>query len=178
MTQPTLTQQSTTGSVPLRPVRRFTGWHMTAILVAFFAVVIIVNVYMAKVAIGTFGGEVVENSYVASQRFNTWLDEAKAERALGWHVAVTPAGDGIDVALSDASARTIDQAHVTGIAMHPLGVTADRDLAFHEVRPGLYHAALPAGRWQVRLDVVWEGHHWRTANELNAGNEPNTGPRT
>ena len=53
----------------------FTGRHITIIMVAFFAVVIAVNLLMARYATSTFGGVVVENSYVASQNFNKWLDE-------------------------------------------------------------------------------------------------------
>ena len=34
----------------------FTGYHMAAILIGFFGIVIAVNIYMAKVAVGTFGG--------------------------------------------------------------------------------------------------------------------------
>jgi len=52
---------------------RFTGWHMTFILVSFFAVVIAVNLTMAHFASSTFGGLVVENSYVASQKYDGWL---------------------------------------------------------------------------------------------------------
>src|SRR3546814_10033574 len=66
------------------PIRRFTGWHMTAILIAFFAAVIAVNMLMATVAVRSFGGTVVENSYVASQKFNGWLAQARAQRRLGW----------------------------------------------------------------------------------------------
>jgi nitrogen fixation protein FixH len=40
---------------------KFTGWHMTTILVAFFGVVIAVNFFMARMAVGTFGGTVVDN---------------------------------------------------------------------------------------------------------------------
>ena len=58
----------------------FTGRHMTAILVAFFAVVIAVNFTMARFAMSTFGGKVVENSYVASQHYNVWLARAEANR--------------------------------------------------------------------------------------------------
>jgi nitrogen fixation protein FixH len=67
--------------------RKFTGWHMTGILVAFFGVVVSVNVFMAQAAISTFGGTVVDNSYVASQKFNGWLDKAEAQKALGWTVS-------------------------------------------------------------------------------------------
>jgi nitrogen fixation protein FixH len=73
---------------------RFTGWHMTAILVAFFGVVIVVNVGMARLASHTFSGVVVENSYDASQQFDRWLDEAAKEQALGWHAQVARQADG------------------------------------------------------------------------------------
>ena len=60
--------------------RRFTGWHFTAIITAFFGVVIAVNLTMAVFATRTFGGVVVENSYVASQTFDrdrlAWHDRA------------------------------------------------------------------------------------------------------
>jgi hypothetical protein len=59
--------------------RPFTGRHMAMIMIAFFGVVIAVNVLMARFAVSTFGGVVVENSYVASQHFNRWLDEARVE---------------------------------------------------------------------------------------------------
>ena len=62
----------------------FTGWHMATILVGFFGIVIAVNVYMARAAIKTFGGTVVDNSYVASQEFNGWLAAAHKQERLGW----------------------------------------------------------------------------------------------
>jgi hypothetical protein len=68
--------------------------HMTAILVAFFGVVVVVNFTMAGYASSTFGGIVVENSYVASQHFNRWLDEARAEDRLGWDAVTAWRPDG------------------------------------------------------------------------------------
>ena len=56
-----------------KSVRRFTGYHATMIIVAFFAVVVGVNMVMARFALSTFGGTVVDNSYVASQKYNEWL---------------------------------------------------------------------------------------------------------
>mgnify|MGYP001281167617 CR=1 FL=1 len=38
----------------------FTGRHMATILIAFFGVVITVNIVMARFALSTFGGTVVE----------------------------------------------------------------------------------------------------------------------
>ena len=67
---------------------KFTGWHMTAIFVAFFGIVMAVNFYMARMAVGTFGGTVVDNSYVASQEYNSWLGAAARQDKLGWNVKV------------------------------------------------------------------------------------------
>src|SRR5687768_10998939 len=66
----------------------FTGRHMAAIICTFFGVVIAVNMLMAVLATRTFGGTVVDNSYVASQKFNGWLAQARAQQSLGWQESV------------------------------------------------------------------------------------------
>ena len=138
--------------------RPFTGWHMFAILAAFFGVVVVVNVTMARLALSTFSGEVVENSYVASQRFNGWLDRAKAERAPGWQAQASQVGAVETLVLNDAAGRPIGGAQVTGTATHPLGDPADQALRFTETQPGIYTAPLPAGRWHMRLTIAAQGH--------------------
>lgn len=136
--------------------RRFTGWHMTGLLVAFFAVVIAVNMLMATLAVRSFGGVVVDNSYVASQKFNLWLHEARAQSRLGWRDEVTMLPDRhVALRLTDAQGKPIAGSTVTAIAQHPLGRAPDIALAFHERAPGRYASdhALPDGRWQLRLTV-------------------------
>lgn len=128
--------------------RGFTGWHMLAAMIAFFAVVIGVNAVMATAATRTFGGKVVENSYVATQRYNGWLDKAARQERLGWTVAVAGAG-------GRATVTTVAGARLTGIAAHPLGRLGDENLTFVEEASGRYvaHQLLPQGRWQLRLVV-------------------------
>src|SRR3546814_2015038 len=72
-----------------RERRPFTGRHAAMILSAFFGVVISVNIVMASFALSTFGGTVVDNSYVASQHYNEWLARADAQDRLGWNKNVT-----------------------------------------------------------------------------------------
>jgi len=57
----------------------FTGWHMLAIILSFFGVIILVNSFMAYQAVRSWSGLVVKNTYVASQQFNS---KVAAERAL------------------------------------------------------------------------------------------------
>jgi len=150
-----------------RTIRPFTGRHMAAILIAFFGVVIAVNVVMARLATSTFGGVVVENSYVASQNFNQWLGEARQERALGWSSVMARGEDGaLAVTLRGAAGRPLAGVQVTAVAEHPLGLRDDLNLVFNETAPGHYRASLPAGRWRIKLLVRQRGAIWRTVGDV------------
>jgi nitrogen fixation protein FixH len=128
--------------------RRFTGWHMTAILLAFFGVIVAVNFTMATFATRTFGGVVVENSYVASQKYNGWLKAAREQEALGWRATASLGADRrvtVEVSLPGAI--------VTGYAEHPLGRAPDVPLKFMGIESFRSQNPLPAGRWTVHLLV-------------------------
>ncbi|MFC3440417.1 FixH family protein [Sphingobium rhizovicinum] len=143
-------------------IRRFTGWHMTGILVAFFAVVIAVNLLMATVAIRSFGGTVVDNSYVESQKFNRYLAQARAQDRLGWTDAVAlDAARHVTLALTDSAGAPIRDARIAAVAQHPLGRAPDIAISFHETAPGHYvgDVRLPAGRWQLRADINHGAQH-------------------
>ena len=145
----------------IRPftARPFTGRRMAVTMVAFFGVVIAVNVTMARLAVGTFGGTVVDNSYVASQKFNGWLAEARAQRDLGWTAAAALDADRHVV-------LTVDQAHTAsanGTARHPLGRATDIPVTFVPTGEGQLRsaAALPPGRWTLHLSVSRGGRELR-----------------
>ncbi|MES1971285.1 MAG: FixH family protein [Pseudomonadota bacterium] len=149
--------------------KRFTGWHMTGIMVAFFGVVIAVNFLMASYAVETFGGTVVENSYVASQRYNAWLAEARAQRKLGWSVDVAAGGDRLVRITPRAPAGLLTGASITATAAHPLGRLPERDLVFRNSGAGQFVASqtLPAGRWLLRIEVRDGGHDARFDDEVH-----------
>ncbi|WP_043978511.1 FixH family protein [Novosphingobium sp. P6W] len=157
------------------PRKPFTGRHMTAILVAGFGVVVAVNFTMAGLASLTFGGVVVENSYVASQHFNRWLDEAEKEKALGWRIEARWRSDGRVTARIDgpaaATGTAFAAAKVTATARHPLGRLADVPLTFRRDESGEWVSTgqLPAGRWTLRFDVEGGGRSWRTQQPISAG---------
>jgi nitrogen fixation protein FixH len=147
--------------------KTFTGWHMALILVSFFAVVIGVNLTMARFASSTFGGVVVENSYVASQQFNGWLKEANAEKAIGWQGYVSRDGDGrAMLSLADHTGKAISGAKVTVVAEHPLGQRPATALVLHETAAGTYTAPLESGRWRLRITVEANGQVWRMMGDV------------
>ncbi|MCX8476993.1 MAG: FixH family protein [Sphingomonas sp.] len=148
--------------------RPFTGRHMAAILIGFFGIVIAVNFVMATNAVRTFGGAVVDNSYVASQRFNAWLAEAHAQDAQGWKAEARGTSDGaLLVALRDADGP-IKRAAVTVEAEHPLGRLPGRSFALTALGDGRYAAphALPAGRWRIRIDARAAGRDARFVEDV------------
>lgn len=131
----------------------FTGRHMAAILIGFFGLVIGVNVTMAVFASTTFGGTVVDNSYVASQQFNGWIAKGRAQAALGWRMAPERLADDRMALRLAGPDGALSGVRLDAVARHPLGRVPDTPLIFHEVAPGRYvsDAALPQGRWQLHV---------------------------
>lgn len=141
--------------------RAFDGRRMALILVTGFAVVIAVNFYAAFVASRTFGGVVVENSYVASQKYNDWLEQAEAERALGWTARARRLSDGrIAVTLDGVPAGAI----IEGAARHPLGRQPDQRLRFDSSHVSV--DPLPSGRWTLRIAVRADGKLFRSESDI------------
>lgn len=134
----------------------FTGRHMATILIAFFGVVITVNIVMARFALSTFGGTVVDNSYVASQHYNEWLARAATQDRLGWEKKVEVDGDRhvrLDVRKDGASLQGL---RTVATLRHPLGRSPERAFRFAPTPDGTLRSldALPAGRWQLDLSVL------------------------
>lgn len=144
-----------------------TGWHFTAIIVSFFAVVITVNLVMARFASSTFGGVVVENSYVASQNYNEWLQAAEAQKALGWTATAARQADGrVALTLDGATDAGVT---VSAVARHPLGHQPDAALRFVANGAGQFLSETPlaAGRWKLRIAARnAAGQPWRTELDL------------
>ena len=146
-------------------IREFTGLHMLFVMLGMFGTIIAVNLVMARFAISTFGGTVVENSYVASRDYNRWLAEARAQDALGWSLELVLAADRrVEVVVTPTSGTLVAIAH------HPLGRAPDRELRFERIGDRRWRsvAPLPAGRWTLRLEVRSEGHLARYVRDVPA----------
>ncbi|MFM6932849.1 MAG: FixH family protein [Novosphingobium sp.] len=146
------------------PSRTFTGRHMAAVMICFFGVIVAVNFTMATLASRSFGGQVVENSYVASQKFNTWLDEAAKEQSLGWTAQASRRNDNrIAVAFNGA-----EGAILTAMARHPLGLEKSKTFTFERGPDGTYVSrdVLAPGRWTLRIEVAAGAKRFRTEQDV------------
>ncbi|GAA0487602.1 FixH family protein [Parasphingorhabdus litoris] len=149
--------------------KKFTGFHATAMIVAFFAVVVSVNMVMARFAISTFGGTVVDNSYVASQKYNEWLEEARKQQAHGWTASrITRVQDKVAMTVLQADESALANATITAVAEHPVGRSEPITLNFIENGAGSYISqdALPEGRWKLRVAIIHGGNKMALAQEV------------
>ncbi|MDZ4308676.1 FixH family protein [Allopontixanthobacter sp.] len=137
----------------------FTGRHMWAVMICGFGVVIGVNFFMATLAVRGFGGVVVENSYVASQKFNGWLSAAREQEQLGWSAQAVRQADG-NVRIVTAGVPA--GADVSARFRRPLGKPETLDLDFNSAAPGEYvsSASVPSGRWIARIAILTQDDRW------------------
>jgi nitrogen fixation protein FixH len=131
--------------------REFTGRHMVMITVAFFGVIIAVNVLMAVAASRTWTGLVVDNSYVASQEFQEKADAARSQAEAGWTMELAyDSGQLIVRALDDGEPLALDA--MTAFVRRPVGGHDDATLV---LSPGVDGYAAPIdlapGVWDVTI---------------------------
>ena len=135
--------------------RPLTGKHVLFGFIAFFGVIIAVNVYMMTQAIGGFPGLVVKNSYVASQG---WDADKQAQEALGWSVAVSTAGNVLHAGFTDAEGRPLRDLIVTATVGRPATLSEDRRVTLVQsaLNPGVYELSAPLdeGMWRVEMTAT------------------------
>jgi len=143
----------------------FTGRHMAMVFVGGFGVVIAVNLVMASFALGSFHGTVVDNSYVASQKYNGWIEQAEASKALGWQALPERRADGrvvLETLAVPAGAR------ITAEAERPLGERETTALTFTPAGQGswLSSESIAPGRWRLRMVIRAGEQEWAGESEV------------
>lgn len=133
--------------------REFTGWHMLGVIVLFFGVIISVNLYMAFSAIDTWTGLVVENSYVASQEFNTKLAIARDREAAGWTGGLDYSDGELVFSLTGGDGEPLDLTGVHVAVSRPIGIEGDQDLVLTLAEDGTHRVAvdLEPGVWNAKI---------------------------
>lgn len=134
----------------------FTGRHMLASLVAFFGVILAVNLTLAYLANSTWSGLIVKNGYVASQSFGDDLARAKAQDAMGWAVTMSHAEDRVRITFADATQKKLSGLAITAQLGRPASESQDQVLTFTDIGAGAYSAPanLAPGIWELEVDAV------------------------
>lgn len=129
-----------------------TGSKVLIMFVAFFGVIITVNLFMAYQAVSTFPGLEVDNSYVASQTFDK---DREAQIALGWTLTQDYDGETVSIDIRDRSGNPPQIADLKALIGRKTESSEDITPEF-VYENGIYSApvTLNPGAWLMHLDVT------------------------
>ncbi len=142
-------------SMKSKTANGFTGWHMLGIMLAFFGVIIAVNITMAYKAVSSWSGLVVKNTYVASQEFNDKAETGKIQAALGWQSKPALEEGIFSWRLADRDGKAIVLTGGTVEFKRPVGDAHDTKVNLSVVEDGLLSAplTLDEGAWIMEVNA-------------------------
>lgn len=138
-----------------------TGRKVLFMLLAFFGVVIGVNMIMMRLAIQTLPGTEVDSAYTASLAYESEITAAHDQNARNWkvdaHIGRDPGGGAtVQVEARDKNGAPMSGLKFAGRFERPTDRRADKRIALAEVGIGIYRgnaAEIAQGQW----DLVLEG---------------------
>ncbi|HEY0234046.1 MAG TPA: FixH family protein [Afipia sp.] len=149
-------------SIAPRPI---TGRMVLITVVAFFGVVIGVNMLMMKFAIDTLSGTEVDSAYRASLAYESEIKAAHDQNLREWQVDVHIERQADGHATVKVDARDKGGAPLTGLAFsgrleRPTDKRADRSIVLAEAGSGIYHGSMSGllpGQWDLVLESETAG---------------------
>ena len=128
---------------------------MLMTMFGFFGVIIAVNVTMAVFARSSWTGFVMENSYIASQKFNAKMAETRAQAALGWKSTFALREGRATYVLRDRDGRFIALSGVRLTFKRPVDDREDQRVALERAANSTYTSTLTMadGLWLVEIEA-------------------------
>lgn len=154
-------------------IRELTGKHVLAMLLVFFGIIITVSIVFTTLAVQSFRGEDVKQSYRQGVDYNQTLDARDAQAEQGWQAAVNVTGTTDDrrliVKVTGSSDQALDDLVFSGRLRHPVDSTLDRPLVFTLAEKGLARADLSglSGQWTVQATAVNGAGELQFSHNLN-----------
>jgi nitrogen fixation protein FixH len=152
----------TASSSTARPI---TGRFVLIVTVAFFAVVISVNVVMMRLAIATLPGTEVDSAYSASLAYQKEIQAAQQQDRRDWKVDAHLERNADGTAQLNVGAKAPGDAPLAGLSVfarleRPTDRRADRPFDVSENGGGIYrgiaHGVAP-GQWDLVIEADRDG---------------------
>jgi nitrogen fixation protein FixH len=143
-----------------------TGGKVLAMILAFFGVIIFVNLgLLLPNAIATFRGLETDSAYRTSQDFNTTLASAAEQQARGWNIEAfverNPDGSAYaEVTTRDRDGNMLPDMEGEVTLARPADSNLDRPATLERITYGVYEARfedVPAGQWDLVLTLSEDG---------------------
>lgn len=145
--------------------RQITGRTVLIAIVAFFGVVIGVNMVMMKLAMDTLSGTEVDSAYRASLAYESEIKAAHDQKLRDWqvdiHIERNPDGLAtVKVDARDKSGTPLRGLAFSGRLERPTDKRADRSIALAEAGGGVYRGSAPdvmPGQWDLVIESETAG---------------------
>ncbi len=138
------------------PGFRLCGWHVLAMVVGFFGVVIAVDTGFVIMAYRTFPGEVSSTPYEDGVAYNRTLAQLGAQKRLGWRTAAAAGPGGLlRVEVRDRTGAPVRGLRLVARLERPATESGRIAPVFHEQAPGDYLAnpGRLTGAWDLTVQL-------------------------
>ena len=154
--------------------RQVTGLMVLGFTLAFFAIIVGVNAFMAHAALTTFGGVETASAYQAGQTFEREVALAKLQDAQHWQVdaKLTREADGttrLDIIAQDGSGAPVSGLAANAQFARPTDRRLDHAVAVRQTGPGHFvgNTELAAGQWDLLIELSRQGERlFRSKNRV------------
>jgi nitrogen fixation protein FixH len=152
---------------------RLNGWHVLAMLVAFFGVTLAVDTVMIVDSYRTYPGEVSSQPYEDGLAWDSELDQQHAQAKLGWTMAAgfDRAGQ-IELMVHDRAGAPLTLAQIDARLERPATEQGKQRIHFTRAAAGVYRAKVGplSGAWDLRLSAYdSKGRRFVAERRLFAG---------
>ena len=142
----------TAPAASLRPPFAVKGWHVAVGVIAFFALVVGVDMSFLVIAYRTHPGQVEAKPYETGLIYNTELGRLRAQDALGWRAGAEATPAGLKVLIEDRGGVPLSGLNVSVVLQRPATEQGRAEVRLIPTGPEQYEAAGPAsGAWDVRI---------------------------
>lgn len=139
---------------PGRPPFTVKGWHVAAGVVAFFVIVVAVDMSFLVTAYRTHPGQVEAKPYETGLIYNAELQRQRTQAALGWRAGAEAGDRTIEVLLEDRDGNPLTELTVSVLLQRPATEQGREQLKLTEAGPGRYTAAVGlSGTWDARVEA-------------------------
>lgn len=136
-----------------------TGKHVLLAMVAFFGIIIAVNIVMMRLALSTHSGIVAQDTYRKGVKYNDEIAASEKQQELGWKddIKLAPAGDRLSIDIRDKDGNAVRGLTIKATLGRPATEKDDLSVTLAETSSGVYEAAVPtraAGTYLASIEAI------------------------